>query len=181
MIDFWNFLTPLWQDPLCQCSLGTVLVTVLVPWCFASSCLARARPLCRIFANHFKEVLQTIELSPAPAVLVVVALGSSFNHLQLSSFIRWHDSVALSSVVELGPTKSLIAFRSTAPGSSQCCHPAQPRPGHSLPAHSLPAGMLKEKNRINLIGFFFAMLFLYVSWRSVQSWKSHLLAAPCLT
>lgn len=53
-------------------------------------------------------------------------------------------------------TKSLIAFRSAAPGNSQHCHPAWPRLGHSLPTHSLPAGMLKEKNKIDLIGFLFA-------------------------
>lgn len=42
--------------------------------------------------------------------------------------------------------------------------------------------MLKEKYKIILIGFFFAMLFLYyISQRSGQFWKSHLLAAPCLT
>lgn len=179
VIDFWKFPTALWQDPLCYCSLGTILVTVLVPRCFASSCLDRARPLLlhicvlrRPFRPWSSVLLQL-------CLCVVIALGSSFNHLQLPSFIRWR--LCGSEQRGLAWAKSLIAFRSAPPGNSQHCHPARPRPGHSLPAHSLPTGMPKEKNKINLIDFLFATLLLYVSQRSVQSWKSHLLAASCLT
>ena len=86
----------------------------------------------------------------------------------------------------LASIKSLVVFRWETPRHSHCCRPARRRLLSWLRrAFKLSPGqhwVLEEKYKIILVGFLFATLFLhYVSQRSDgQSWKSHLLASPCL-
>lgn len=120
--DFWKFLTPLAGSlvPLlswnCSCSLML---------CFLMSCWSQAP------AVTYLQTLLRSPFKPWSSVLlqlccVLIALGSSFNHLQLPSFIRWLWAVWL----------SLHQITDCLQISSSWKQPAQPR---TQPSSPLPA------------------------------------------